>query len=446
MQATQAHQPPVREGAVPFLRHYLMFRSKPIDFWIECAEIAPILRIYFGMNREYWVVSDAEAAQYILQQRARYFPRERRFSSANRKGAVPTVFNTDSWDDWLWRRRLMQPAFHRKRIAQFAEAMVSETLFLSRHWQAGETLNFQHMMKTLTMRIIGRTMFSAEVSQTDKLQKVFEQTSLDTFRRTSQIVSIPMWIPTPENKKTQWAIETKNQILEQIVYERYQNNNSEGDLLDMLIASKLEDDDHQFTAEHLVQEMGSIVFAGHDTTAMTLTWLFYELTQNPDVEAKVRDEIERVLGNRMPTLADLDQMPYTEQAINETLRMYPPVYITLREAAEDDELAGYPIKAGTSIALNMRGIHLSERYWDDPHTFKPARFVSNDYEKNAFIPFIIGPRKCIGDSFATMEMRLIVPTLMQQFRFADANPSPPELEASMVLDTKEDIKLRVESL
>lgn len=448
MQASRtSEQPPVRKGAIPFLRHYLEFRSKPLQFWIECAKTAPIFRIHFGMNREYWVISDADAAQYILQQRARYFPREQRLTKSNRKGEAPTVFNTDSWDDWLWRRRMLQPAFHRTRIAKFAEAMVAETLFMSRHWQDGEILNFQHMMKTLTMRIIGRTMFSAEVDKTDILQEAYEQTTLDTFKRSSELFSLPRWIPTDHNKKTQQALNAQRKTLGNIVKSRYEENNSEGDLLDMLIAATLEDSERQFTADELVSEMSSIVFAGHDTTALTLTWLFYEVAKNPEIEDKMRDEIESAIGNRMPTVDDLDNMPYIEQVINETLRMYPPVYITLREAAEDDTLGGYPIKAGTSVALNIRGIHQSNKYWDNAETFEPERFApENEYYNNAFIPFIIGPRKCIGDSFATMEMRLIVPTLMQQFQFVDANPSPPIPTASMTMETDQDIRLKVQKL
>jgi cytochrome P450 len=231
------------------------------------------------------------------------------------------------------------------------------------------------------------------------------------------------------------------------VQERLDSGQARGDLLDMLIAAHLDEDGRSFTGYDLVSEMISIVFAGHETTAMTLVWLFYKVAQEPEIERKLRQEVAGVLDGRLPTLADLDNMPYTQWLIQETLRYYPSVYVTLREAEEDDEYRGYHIPAGTQFVVNIRALHRDPRYWDEPECFWPERFDSDEAvprHKFAFIPFLAGPKKCIGDNFALMEMRLVVPTIMQRLRFHYEAAEPVQEKAGFVMETKQPVYMRVE--
>jgi cytochrome P450 len=219
------------------------------------------------------------------------------------------------------------------------------------------------------------------------------------------------------------------------------------DLLDMLISAHLDEDGRRFTGHDLVSEMMSILFAGHETTAMTLMWLFYRVSRSPEIEQKLWDEVDGVLNGRLPTLADIDNMPYTHQLIQETLRYYPSVYLTLREAEEDDEFDGYHIPAGTQFVVNIRGIHRDPRYWDEPERFWPERFGGDGTvprHKFAYIPFLAGPKKCIGDGFAMMEMRLVVPTIMQRLRFQYAAAEPVRERAGFVMETKKPVMMRVD--
>lgn len=445
-----ASQPPRRSDGVPILHDFLTFRRDPLAFWRETGDIAPVTRVRFGPTIEYWVITEPDFLQHILQKRAKFYPRERRLMRINRANAPELLFNTDNWEEWLWRRRLMQPAFHRQQIAGFAEAMVDETQKLAGEWPDGATINLEHAMKTLTMRIIARTMFSSDVRQkTDMMQYSYELSSLVAFERASAPVALPLWLPLPKFRRHRAAIDARTDFLYEIVQERLKTGAVKGDLLDTLIAARLEEDGRSLTLDDLVWEMSGIVFAGHDTTAMTLTWLLYTLSQHPSIEAQLREEMDTVLNGRPATLADLPHMPLTERVILETLRLYPPVYLTIREADEDDQFGDYIIPKGTSFVVNIRGMHRSAAHWDEPDRFDPDRFLpqrSAGRHKFAYLPFLQGPRKCMGDSFAMMEMQLVLPTLLQAAQFGYTQPQPPTAVASFVLETKGGLPMQVRQL
>lgn len=442
-------QPPARPNNIPLLNDFPAYRSEPLDFWLEAGKVAPISRVRFGPSMEYWVVTDPDLMQHVLQKQVKIYPRERRLMSLGGKFQPELMFNTAHWDEWLWRRRLMQPAFHRKQIAHFAEVMVAETAKLADEWTAAETLSLQDAMKTLTMRIIGRTMFSADVGHvTDKLQHDFETISTYTYTRASSFLNPPKWLPLPLTIKAFRADRSRIGILRDIVQARFDSNEPQGDLLDMLIGAHLEDDDRTFSAEQLVYEMAGIVFAGHETTALTMTWLLYQLSQQPEIEAKLQAEIDTVLGDRTATLADMAQMPYTDMLVQETLRYYPPVYVTIREAMEDDQYGDYDIPRGTSLLLNIRGLHHDARFWDAPERFDPERFSAENSAKrpkNVYLPFITGPKKCIGDQFAMMEMRLAVPTLLQKWRFHYAGDQLPNEKPGFVMEADNGVPVALQS-
>lgn len=442
---------------IPILKNYPEFRRDPLQFWLDAAEVSPITEIELGPFVRYWVVSDPELIEHVLKTNAKNYPRERRLIKLG-SSRHELMFNTADWDEWLWRRRLMQPAFHRKQIARFAEAMVEETAGLLNEWQAGQRIVMQDEMKKLTMRIIGRTMFSADVgAQTAQLQHDFEQVSEYAYKRTSAPINWPNWFPTPLMLKTVRAERSRIRILQEIVEgrmkgkgEREKEKGEEAiDLLDMLMGARLQengDGEQTFSAVQLVYEMAGIVFAGHETTALTLTWLFYRLSRHPEIAERVYAEIDAVLGNRLPTLEDLDALPYTEQVVLETMRFYPPVYLTIREAMEADVCGGLAIPQGQSMIVNIRGLHHDRRHWRVPHKFLPERFdpvVSNTRGKNVYIPFILGPKKCIGDAFAMMEMRLVVATILQRVRLDYVGANPAKEKAGFVMEADNGVPMVV---
>ncbi|MDJ0755614.1 MAG: cytochrome P450 [Ardenticatenaceae bacterium] len=442
-------QPPARPNHLPILFDYPAFQRDPLGFWLQVGQTAPVVRVRLGPNRPYWVVTDADFFQHILQNKARNYPRDRQLRDRTGLDPAETSFNAPTWDEWLWRRRLLQPAFHGRELARFGASMVEEVRKLVAETAADQPLDLIPWMKTLTMRIICRTMFSASIEETDTLQESFEQTTAFNYKRMSSIFNLPLWIPTPAVQQTKKAIQTRREIIHRIVQQRLDTGQAKGDLLDMLISAHLDEDGRKFTGEDLISEMISIVFAGHETTAMTLVWVFYLLSQHPDIEAAVRHEVKRVLENRLPTLNDIEAMPLTHQVILETLRLYPSVYLTLREAEEEDRLGEYLVPAGTQFILNIRGLHRDSRYWrDDPYEFKPSRHALENSEsrhKYAFLPFITGPKKCIGDSFAMMELRLVVPTILQLWKMATASSAPAREKAGFVMDVEQPIIMNLKT-
>ncbi len=438
---------PTRTDSVPFFNDYLNYRRDPLQFWLDSGEVASISRVKLGPSREFILVTDADLAQHILQKKARIYIRERQLMTLNRMGGPELMFNTDNWDEWLWRRRLMQPGFHRKQIEGFATAMVTETNALIAELPRGAQFDLQHAMKTLTMRIIARTMFSVtDRFETDQLQDAFEVGSEVVFKRASAIWAPPLWTRTPLIQRGLAARQVRDKFLSRIVKDRYASQQPQGDLLDTLIEARLEEG-QQFTADQLIGEMGGIVFAGHDTTALTLSWLFYLLEQHPAALEKVLSEIEAVLGDRNATLADLEHMPFTEMVVKEALRLYPPVYLTIREADEDDQFGALKINKGDSLVLNIRGLQQSKLYWDNPKAFDPERFSperSQDRHKFAWVPFIDGPRKCMGDTFAMMEMRLIVPTVLQQLSLRYVGTVPKQPEPGFVMGAQDGMEMLAE--
>lgn len=448
--------PPMRPGAEPVLGHLRAYRADPLGFWLSAGRTAPVCRIRLGPSLEYWVLTDPDAVQLVLQTHVKDYPRERRLMRLNRMGGPELLFNTDRWDEWLWRRRLMQPAFHRAQIAAFADVIAAEASKTAERWADGATIDLGAEMKALTMRIIGRAMFSVDIERdVEGFQRSFEATADYVFRRAGSAVPVPLWLPTPANRRAKRMVELRRGLLRAIVEERFKEREPKGDLLDLLIASQIEENGARFTPEQLIGEMSGIVFAGHETTAQTLTWLFYLVSQNPEVEARLRAEIADGLGDRPPAPADLERMPFTEQVILETLRLYPPVYVTLREADAPHHVAGYDAPAGTRFAVNIRGLHRAPSHWgDDAERFDPDRFGPDRFGRDrgagrhryAYIPFLAGPKKCLGDAFAMLEMQLAVAALLRRHRLAYAGSAPAIAKPGFTLRVAGGLPMRVDSL
>lgn len=444
---TIINAPIPRSGGIPILYDYLDFRQAPLAFWLEAGKQGPVVRVRLGPILPFWVITDADLFAEILGKKSKNFPRSILLRDRRGMEEYKTVFNADTYDEWLWRRRLLQPAFHRRELEKFGETFVSETVKLLDGLDTSRPFDLVHLMKSLTMRIICKTMFSASLEETDILQDCFERVTQFGYQRMSATVKWPLWVPTPQRRDAEEAYRTRWKIVEDIVQERLSSGKAKGDLLDMLIAAHLDEDGRSFDGTDLVSEMLSIMFAGHDTTAMTMMWLLYTVSQRPDIEQKLRAEVDEVLNGRLPTLNDIDNMPYTHQLIQETLRYYPTVYLTLREAESDDTLGDLTIPANTQLVVNIRGIHRDPAHWENPDQFIPERFTDEANKarhKYAYIPFLAGPKKCIGDAFAMMEMRLVIPTIIQRLQLAYAEAEPPAERASFVMDTDRPVMVRAE--
>lgn len=443
LQNTKPIDPPRRPDSHFLLGDLPHFQADRVGYFTDTGKINPMVRFRMAYI-DNLLVTDAEIAQEILQKRSRNYVKEPRLNKVLETGGDKVLFTTDG-DDWLWRRRLMQPAFHRRQIAQFCSAIVSETEAYMATWQSGQTYDIDEAMKLVTMQIIGRTMFNVDMlGDSAELHEAYRILGDFLIERISNPFPLPVWVPTKANREFKEVQSTIVNALQTIMDDRRQSAQPHNDLLDMLLT--MVDVEGGFTQNQMIFEMSSIVFAGHETTATTLTWLLYMLTQHPAVERKLYEEVDTVLEGRTPMMDDLANLSYLNRVINETLRLYPAARATTRRAIEGDVIGGYSIRPGENIFINIRGIHTDPRYWNDPYTFDPDRFLPErtaNRHKWAFIPFLNGPRKCIGEPLSRAEMQLILVMILQRFRFTFPEGAVVEEDAGFVLRPKDGLDLIV---
>jgi cytochrome P450 len=345
-------------------------------------------------------------------------------------------------------RRLAQPAFHHKRIQAYADVMVHYAEDMLAGWQSGQTRQTDDDMMRLTMFIVSKTLFDADVSEAAETagQAIndLQTVSNADYRRA---FLIPDWIPTRNNRKRHQATAGLDGIIERIIAERRGTDEDKGDLLSMLMLAQ-DEDGSKMTDQQLRDEVVTLFSAGHETTSNVMTWLWYLLSQHPEIEAKLHEELDRVLAGRAPTLADLQALPYALMIIKETMRLYPPAWILNgRTAVEDVEIGGYLIPKGSRVFISPYVMHRLPQYFPNPEQFDPERWHPEReaaLPKYAYIPFGGGSRVCIGNSFALMEAHLLLATIAQKYRLS-LLPGQKIVPAALITMSPEfGLKMRVE--
>lgn len=342
---------------------------------------------------------------------------------------------TNEGDSWLRQRRLAQPAFHRDRIDGYGETMVNYTERMLDGWSPGQTRDLQHDMMELTMRIVTRTLFGVEIEgeTAREVGAAFEDALKVVDVRFRRPVKIPDFVPIPGNLRYRRAVSK----LDVLVYRFIERRRAEpgDDLLSMLMAAR-DEDGSAMNDRQLRDEAVTIFLAGHETTALLLCWSLYLLAQNREAEARLAAELETVLGDSLPSIADLPNLRWTSHVVEEALRLYPPAYVVGREALADCEIGGFRIEKGTTIFMSPWVIHRDARFFDRPDEFRPERW-ENDFAKTlprfTYLPFGGGPRICIGNSFAMMEATLLLATIARKFSLSLTRGQRIEPHASITL-------------
>jgi cytochrome P450 len=357
---------------------------------------------------------------------------------------------TSDGDFWKRQRKLSQPAFHTKRIQAYADTMVDYTEDLLETWADGQVRDINHDMMRLTLSIVVKTLFNTEIGpQADRvgeaLTTVLEATNAGLQ---SPLQMLPEWVPLPRNIRNKQGVRELDAIINGIISARRTSNEDTGDLLSMLLMAQ-DDDGSGMTDKQLRDEVVTLVLAGHETTANVLTWALYLLSQHPAEEAKLHEELATVLGGRVPTLADLRQLPYTGMVIKEAMRLYPPIPAFARESLEPVELGGYTLPAGAIIIISANVLHHDPRWWPEAETFMPERFSKENEKalhKYAYLPFGGGPRVCIGNSFAEMEAVLVLATITQKYQLR-LSPDDQDVipEPTLTLRPRHRLTLRLEA-
>jgi cytochrome P450 len=325
---------------------------------------------------------------------------------------------TSEGDFWLRQRRLAQPAFHRTRIASYAETMVRFAERLMSDWKDGEERDIHVEMMRLTLQIVAKTLFDADVDgeaqQVGRALEAIMELNSD-FRK---LILMPPWLPTPRNIKASIATRRLDKIIFRFIEQRRTSGKDSGDLLSMLLAAQ-DEDGSRMNDQQLRDEAMTIFLAGHETTANALSWTWLLLAQNPACEEKLHAELATVLGGRTPALEDLPNLRYVGHVISESMRLYPPAWGMARVAIEDLEIGGYPIPKGCGVSLAQWSVHRDARWFDSPLEFRPERWegdLAKRLHRFAYFPFGGGPRQCIGNNFALMEATLLLATIARRFR------------------------------
>lgn len=318
-------------------------------------------------------------------------------------------------------RKLMAPSFQPRHIVSYADTMLHYGELIQQGWSEAETIDVSQEMTNLTMSIIGKVLFDADVfTETDELGAAMTTTLSHVSHSLSQLLPIPLSWPTKRNRNTRQAIAVLRGRIQKLIEERRADSQERNDFLSVLLSSN-DEDGSSMSDEQVIDEALTLFGAGHETTATALAWVWYLLGSHSDIYKKVQQEVDTVLQGRTPTYADLVRLPYCLQVFKETMRLYPPAYAITRSPLHDVNIDGYTLRKGKDIVLvSPYTIHRRSDYFPEPETFDPERFTSENEKKlarYAYMPFGAGPRVCIGNHFAMMEGHLLLATLAQRVEF-----------------------------
>lgn len=390
-------------------------------------------------NRDAYVLTNPDDVYQILVKNANKVEKSPRIRHTLRS-AVGDGLILSEGDFHKRQRRLTQPAFHVQRIANYADTIVDYGQQLAESWTDHQQTNLHDDMMMVTMQIIAKVLFDADVSKdAHALGEAITVGIEAAMHKVTHLLYVPEWIPTAFNRRTRAATELLEDTILNIINERRQTMEDKGDLLSMLLLSE-DEEGERMTDKQVRDEAMTLFVAGHETTANALTWTFYLLAQHPDIQNKLLDEIDTVLGKRHATLDDLKQLSYTEKVIKESMRLYPPAWIMSRYVTSPIELQAYRAEVGNVLLISPYLVHRNTNLWDNPDEFNPDRFTPEQEKarhKFAYFPFGGGPRVCIGNHFAMMEAQLLLATLLQHFTAELVPNTKITLEPVITLRPKE---------
>ncbi len=430
--------PPSSPGK-PFVGHLLDFRRDPPKLLSHLArEYGDIVHFKLG-PQDVYLLNHPDFIRDVLVTHNRNFVKSRGLEMAKR--FLGEGLLTSEGEFHRRQRRLAQPAFHRQRINAYAEVMTEYAERTRERWRDGETLDIWQEMMRLTLAIVGKTLFDADVEAEATEIRAALTDVMQLFERiTNPFGGLLEKLPLPGNIRWLKAKQRLDSTIYRIINERRASGEDRGDLLSMLLLAQDEEGDGgSMTDEQLRDEAMTLFVAGHETTANALTWTWYLVSQHPDVETKLHEEIDNVLAGALPTAADVARLPYTEMVFAEAMRMYPPAWTLGRRVLTDYQIGQYVVPAGAIVLMSPWVMHHDPRFFPDPFKFDPERWTAEAREarpKFSYFPFGGGPRVCIGEQFAWMEGALLIATIAQQWKMRLAPGQRVEPKAMITLRPK----------
>ena len=429
--------------------HFLQFRREPTGFLQKLASLGDISSFRMG-NQQAFFLNHPDFIRDLLVTNHNKFHKGRALKRA--KKLLGEGLLTNEGESHLRQRRMMQPAFHRQRINAYAETMIEYGEKMANSWQGGETRDLSKEMMHLTLQIVGKTLFSANVE--DEADEV--GTAMTTLVELFDYLLLPFSeilekLPIPQARRFERAKQTLDKIIYGIIEERRKSGEDNGDLLSMLLAARDEEGDGSgMTDEQIRDEALTLFLAGHETTANALTFTWYLLSENPEAEKKFHEELDRVFPNgETPKPEDYLRLKFTEAVLAEAMRLFPPAWALGRLAIEEHEIGGYTIPKGGLVLASMFVMQRDERFWENAEHFQPERWLKENAVKEAgqkfiYFPFGGGVRRCIGEQFAWMEGVLLLATLGRKWKLRLQPEQKIVLQPLMTLRSKYGMKMRIE--
>jgi cytochrome P450 len=414
---------------LPLVGHALQLLRRPWDFLANARPLGDIVEIRLGPAPAY-LLNSPELIRQVLVIDAKKFDKGVQFDKLR-----PILGNglvTAAGQEHLRRRRLVQPAFHRSRIAQYAETMRQAAAEKSASWQAGEQIALDQELMQLTLRIVGKTLFSTELGSAAAAEVVRSMPILlgGITKRAFEPTGLLEKLPTAENRRFNQANRRLREVVDRIIAEYRRNEADHGDVLSMLLLARDEQTGQGMSDAQVRDEVVTLLIAGTETIANTLSWSLHVLGQRPDVEARLHAEVDDVLAGGEMTFEHIGRLAYTRRVITETLRLYPPAWLISRRAKEPVTLGGRHLPAGASIMFSPYSLQRDDRWYADAKAFDPDRWLperAKEIPRPAFIPFGAGNRQCIGEGFAWTEAIVTLATIAAKWRLRPA----PNVEVRM---------------
>lgn len=428
------------------LGHQAEFRRDPLTLMLRARqECGDLVRLRFG-PLWFHLLSDPGETHAILAEKHRTYskrtPGYQMLRTVLGDGLV-----TSEGDLWRRQRRIAQPAFQKKQIAGLAEVMRVAARDQAEAWQTqvGENIDIAHEMSAVTLRIAGETLFAVDLSDdSEEVSRSLNRVMHGFTDLMSSSLPFLSTLPTPSRLRSQRALVELDRIVHQIIDSRRRDPGPKPTLLNMLMDAR-DEEGKGMSDKQLRDEVITLLLAGHETTANALTWTFYMLSKHPAVTRRLEAELDEVLNGQPPTMEQARELVYTTQVIKEAMRLYPPVWMVGRRAEQDDEILGYQVHKGALVLMSPYVLHRHPDLWENPEGFDPDRFAPDRAapRRGAYIPFITGPRKCIGEHFAMLEAVIMVATLLARYRLELVPGHKVGLEPSVTLRPDNGVMMRL---
>jgi cytochrome P450 len=419
------------------------FKGDPLNFLTRCKrEFGGYVPFRAGPF-PFVLISEPDLIHEVLVSKSQNFIKD--LAIRNNHDFFGNGLLSSEGDYWRRQRKLASPSFSPSRLEQYTTSMLDIVRERLSKWTDGQTVEIQSEMMYWTFAIAVRTLFDADLSAEGELGEALTEAQHYLSERLDNLVllMLPEWVPFPANVRLHEAIKKIDGFIYRMIEERRGFTTGRKDLLSTLLDVR-DDDGTGMTDQQIRDEVFTLFFAGHETTAVTMSWVLHLLSEHPRVEQRLLDELTTVLGDREPTPADAMKLEYTYQVIREAMRIRPPVWMIGREPAADCEIGGYPVEKGTAILMSQWVNHHDEKYFENPEQFSPERWTNeftSRLPKFAYYPFGGGPRICIGNNFALLETILLLASILRSFHLESVPGQQIEMVPAVTLRPRNGIKM-----